>query len=188
MDKNSVIDGVDYGPLTPLVGNWKGDKGLDTSPEPSGKEEIPYFETVVFDAIGDVSNAETQTLAALRYHKLVSKKSNHQVFHNETGYWMWDAKTDVIMQSLTIPRGICVLAGGKPVLRNSSTILEVRARIDDKNWGIIQSPFMQENARTNAFSHTIIIDGNELSYSETVVLDIYGKIFDHTDSNVLQRI
>lgn len=188
MSKDSVINGVNYGPLASLIGNWEGDKGLDTSPEPSGKEETPYFETILFEAIGDVNNAETQTLAALRYHQLVSRKSNNQVFHNETGYWMWDAETDVIMHSLTIPRGVCVLAGGKSVIRNSSTILDVRASVDDKNWGIIQSPFMQENARTNAFSHTIVIDGDELSYSETIVLDIYGKIFDHTDSNVLKRV
>ncbi|HFE38405.1 MAG TPA: DUF1794 domain-containing protein [Gammaproteobacteria bacterium] len=186
MSKESMIDDVDYGPLAVLVGNWEGGKGMDTSPEPDGQEQTPYFETILFEAIGDVSNAESQTLAVLRYHQIVRRQSNNEVFHNETGYWMWDAKTDVVMQSLTIPRGVCVLAGGKSRAQNDATVLAVSAAIDDSDWGIIQSPFMQEKARTTAFTHEITVRGDELSYSETTVLDIYGKTFDHTDSNVLK--
>lgn len=184
---SEIIDGINYGPLAVLVGNWEGDKGMDTSPEPDGMEETTYFETILFEAIGDVTNAESQTLAAVRYHQVVSKKSNNEVFHNETGYWMWDSQTDTIMHSLTIPRGVCILAGGKPGTNGARTVLEVKAAVGDKQWGIIQSPFMQENARTDQFSHRIIIDGDELSYSETMVLDIYGKKFDHTDTNTLNR-
>jgi len=184
---SKIIDGINYGPLAALVGNWQGDKGTDTSPEPDGKEETAYFETILFEAIGDVTNAESQTLAALRYHQVVSKKHNNKVFHNETGYWMWDAQTDTIMHSLTIPRGVCILAGGKADTKGTTTILEVKAAVADTEWGIIQSPFMQKNARTVQFSHRIMIDGAELSYSETMVLDIYGKKFDHTDTNTLNR-
>ena len=184
---SNIIDGVDYGPLACLVGNWEGNTGVDTAPEPDGKEETPYFETIMFEAIGDVTNAETQTLSVLRYHQVVSKKATGEVFHNETGYWMWDAKTDVIMQSVTIPRGVCMLAGGKPATKGSATVLEVKAAVEDKDWGIIQSPFMQDNARTNSFLHTITVDGDELSYSETMVLYIYDKSFDHTDANKLKR-
>ncbi|MBW2290584.1 MAG: hypothetical protein JRG90_22590, partial [Deltaproteobacteria bacterium] len=46
---------IDYGPLTGLIGNWKGDKGMDVAPEPDGSEESPYWETIDFDAIGDVT-------------------------------------------------------------------------------------------------------------------------------------
>ena len=49
----TTIDGIDYGPLACLVGTWKGDKGMDVSPEPDGStEESPYFETILFEAIG----------------------------------------------------------------------------------------------------------------------------------------
>ncbi len=184
---SKVIHGVDYGPLAGLVGNWEGDKGTDVSPEPDGKEETPYFERILFEAIGEVTNAESQTLSVLRYYQLVSKKTTKEVFHNETGYWMWDPKTDVVMHSLTIPRGVCLLAGGKPQIDGTMVVLEVKAAVDNKDWGIIQSPFMQDNARTNAFSHRICVDGNQLTYSETMVLDIYGKSFDHTDTNTLNR-
>ena len=54
---------IDYGPLAALIGTWQGDKGMDVSPEPDGIEENPYYETIVFEAAGDVTNAEAQTLA-----------------------------------------------------------------------------------------------------------------------------
>ena len=44
------IDGVDYGPLTLLVGAWRGDKGMDVAPEPDGEEQSPYYESLVFEA------------------------------------------------------------------------------------------------------------------------------------------
>lgn len=184
---SNIIHGVDYGPLACLVGSWEGDRGADTSPEPDGKYATPYFESILFEAIGDVTNAKTQTLAVLRYYQIVSRKEDNVVFHNETGYWMWDSKTDVISHSVTIPRGVCILAGGKPVTKGSVTILDVYAAVGDKDWGIIQSPFMQENAKTTEFRHNITVNGDELQYSETMVLEIYGKTFDHTDVNILAR-
>ena len=39
---------VDYGPLSKLIGVWKGDKGMDIAPEPDGTEENPYYETITF--------------------------------------------------------------------------------------------------------------------------------------------
>ncbi len=189
MTESTVIEGVDYGPLALLVGTWTGDKGLDIAPEPDGTEENPYYETLVFEAVGDVDNAETQELAALRYHQVISRKSDNNVFHNETGYWMWDAKERTVMHSLTIPRGVCVLAGGKFQKGSSrdEVVLQVRAADGDSDWGIVQSPFMKKNARTLEFRHSIQVSGDKLSYEETTVLDIYGRRFEHTDSNKLTR-
>ena len=113
MNDSNIIDGISYGPLAALVGVWKGDKGMDVSPEPDGQDESPYFETIKFEAIGDVNNAERQTLAALRYHQVVSRKRDEKVFHNESGYWMWDAEQCIVMQALSIPRGVCLIAGGQ---------------------------------------------------------------------------
>ena len=188
MNETNCIDGVNYGPLASLAGRWEGDKGKDLAPEPDGEQETPYYETLTFEAIGDVTNAESQTLSVLRYHQVVSKKSDNQIFHDETGYWMWDPKTDTIMHSLVIPRGVCVLAGGKANSGGGpATVLDVKAISGDKDWGIIQSPFMQEKAKTVEFRHNISIEGDELTYSETTVLEIYSKTFDHTDSNTLKR-
>lgn len=180
---------IDYGPLACLIGTWVGDKGMDIAPEPDGVEENPYYETITFEAAGDVTNAESQTLAVVRYHQVVSRKSNSQVFHDENGYWLWDAQQGLIMQSLVIPRAVCVIAGSNyQETDNGDTVkLSVSAKEGDPDWGILQSPFMRDNARTVEFRHEITIKGNLLGYSETTVLDIYGQIFDHTDNNELIR-
>jgi len=181
---------VDFGPFAGLIGVWKGDKGLDIAPDPSGAEENPYYETITFEAVGNVRNAESQHLAAIRYHQVVSRKSDNQVFHDETGYWMWDAQAETVMHSLAIPRAVCVLAGGKYAKPSSpATIitLAVAAKLADPDWGIIQSPFMRENARTTEFRHTITLKGDTLSYSETTIIEIYGKTFEHTDTHELTR-
>ncbi|NOX76507.1 MAG: FABP family protein [Gammaproteobacteria bacterium] len=179
---------VNYGPLAGLIGVWKGDKGLDVAPEPDGSENTPYHETITFTAIGDVTNAESQVLAVLHYRQIVQRKADDSVFHDETGYWMWDPRTSTIMHSLVIPRAVCVLAGGKydgADTDNGDVVLEVAANVDDSDWRIIQSPFMQENARTTGFRHRITVNNGKLSYSETIMLDIYGKVFEHTDNNEL---
>lgn len=189
MSESTVIDGVDYGPLAQLAGTWKGDKGVDKAPEPDGEERNLFYETILFEPIGGPTNAEKQTLSVLRYHQIVSRKSNDEVFHNETGYWMYDAATGVIMQSLTIPRGVALLAGGKAeVNADGETLIEVKASDGNNDWGIVQSPFMRDNARTVSFSHNITVKGDDMRYSESTVLDIYGKEgYDHTDINRLTR-
>jgi hypothetical protein len=181
---------VDYGPLATLIGTWTGDKGLDVAPEPDGAEDNPYFETITFSAAGEVSNAESQLLAAIHYRQIVQRKSNEKIFHDETGYWMWDAETGVIMHSLTIPRAVCVLAGGiydGETDSDGNILLTVSASLDNELWQIIQSPFMRERARTTEFRHHITAGANRLSYSETTTVEIYGKVFEHTDRNELTR-
>jgi len=187
MATDITIDGIDYGPLAALIGTWEGDKGMDIAPEPDGIEENPYYETIIYEAIGDVTNAEEQTLAALRYHQVVKRKSNDKVFHNETGYWMWDSTTNTISQSLTIPRGVCLIAGGNGGEYDAKNcVLEVEAGIDNDDWGIVQAPFMRDKAKTTSFTHKITVKNGEMSYSETTMVDIFGKVFEHTDENILK--
>ncbi len=189
MSENQIIDGVNYGPLAPLIGEWRGDKGMDVAPEPDGAEQNPYYERITFEAIGDVTNAERQTLSALRYHQVVSRKSDDGVFHNETGYWLWDANDAVVVQTLTIPRGVSLVAGGvyPAASRVNEATLTVQARAGDPDWGIVQSPFMRDNARTVGFTHSIEVSGDRLVYSEATELEIYGRTFVHTDQNTLAR-
>ncbi len=185
---SEVETGIDYGPLAVLIGVWEGDRGEDIAPEPDGEEHNPYYETIVFDAVGDVTNAESQTLVALHYRQVVKRKSDDKVFHHETGYWLWDAGNGTIMHSLTIPRAVALLAGGKSHKDGNATVFEVQAKWGDPDWGITQSPFMRDNAKTTAFTHTITVTGDELSYRETTMLEIYGRSFEHTDKNILIRL
>ncbi len=182
---------IDYGPLIELIGIWKGDKGLDIAPEPDGTEKNPYYETITFTAVGTATNAGSQVLSAVHYRQIVQRKADNEVFHDETGYWMWDPKAEIIMHSLVIPRAVGVLAGGKYTgARNSEgrMMIEVKASLDDKNWNIIQSPFMQENARTISFCHNVIVGDGKLSYLETTMVEIYGKVVEHTDQNELKLV
>jgi len=181
-------DVIDYGPLAGLAGTWQGDKGLDVSPEVEGSEESPYFETLSFEAIGDVTNAGAQTLAVLRYQQIVSRKSDGEVFHDQTGYWTWDADRSIVTQSIVIPRAVSVLAGGSWSPGAGDAVeIAVKARQGDADWGILQSPFMLEKARTTAFEHRLKLQGDTLDYDETTHLDIYGRTFQHTDRNTLTR-
>jgi hypothetical protein len=183
------MSNIDYGPLKGLIGVWKGDKGLDVAPKSAGTKEEPYYETITYTAVGDVTNAESQVLSVVRYHQVVSQKATDAVFHDETGYWMWDPKSKTVMHSLVIPRGVCVLAGGEYQGPSSDgkVEIEVVASLNNENWGIIQSPFMQQSARTTEFRHKVTLEGDKLSYSETTMLEIYGKSFEHTDKNELIR-
>ncbi len=181
---------VDYGPLTELIGTWKGDKGQDVAPGPDGVENKAYYETITFTAAGNVSNAKLQVLSVVSYEQVVKRKSDHEIFHDETGYWLWDADRKTIMHSLAIPRAVCVLAGGPhngEANPDGNTVLEVSAGLDDEDWQIIQSPFMRDNARTTAFNHKITVGNNTLTYTETTWVDIYGKAFEHTDQNELEK-
>jgi len=180
---------IDFGPLAALIGTWQGDKGMDVSPEPDGTEETPYYETIVFEVVGDVTNAGKQTLSVIRYHQVVSRKSDDQVFHDQIGYWTWDPATRTVTESLNIPRAVAVLAGGtfEGDAKGSDLVLEVKAKKGGQDWGIIESPFMRDSASTQAFEHRVEVSGDRLKYSETTFLEIYGRKFDHTDANELTR-
>lgn len=188
---------VDFGPLQHLIGVWKGDKGMDVAPaKPAGKpesikklakEEEPYYEVLTIEAADEVTNAEEQVLVAVRYHQAVFRKSDKKQFHDEVGYWIWNAANQTVMQSLVIPRAVGLLAGGKVSESNGVITFKVGAGADNKDWGIVQSPFMQKKAKTLQFSHTITVKDKVMTYTESTKLEIYGKTFDHTDGNTLTR-
>ena len=173
---------MDYGPLQGLIGTWEGNSGMDVAPEPDGPEHSPYYETILFEPCGDVTNAEAQTLFVLRYHQVVSRQSTGEVFHNESGYLSWEPATGQVVQSLTIPRGVALVATG-----TASTDEDGWTHIEVKAEQIAQTTFMARNATTTGFEHQISVRGDELKYSETTHLEIYGDAFAHTDANSLTR-
>jgi hypothetical protein len=185
----SIDKSVNYGPLQGLIGEWKGDRGIDVAPEPGGIERSPFYETIRFEAAGDVENAERQVLAILRYHQMVYRQSNDEQFHDQVGYFTWDQATGVITHSFVIPRGVGVVAGGKVVTEEMEKItIKVDAADGDKDWGISQAPFMRDNARSVSFTQTIEIAGDALRYEQKTLLSIYGREFDHVDKSKLSRV
>ncbi len=178
-----------YGPLQLLIGTWKGDSGMDIAPEPDGKEENPYYETLIFTPVGCVSNADEQVLMAIHYQQIIQRKSNDQVFHHQCGYWSWDMQASTVMHNFVIPRGVAVVSGGQFNADYSQTPveIEVSASRESSEWTISESPFMQKKASTLAFNHKMFISESQLVYTHTTMVDIYGNIFEHTDTNQLTR-
>lgn len=185
---DKVKENVNYGPLEVLFGTWKGAEGMDVAPEPDDDEHNPFYETIVFEPASDVTNAEEEVLAAVRYHQEARRKSTGLVFHDQVGYWIWNAETGEVIQTLTIPRGVTLLAGGTAIIENGKIILEVSAKAGKPDWNIIETNFMHKKARTLAFTHRLEVEGDRMSYTETTLLNIYDKRhYEHTDENVLVR-
>ncbi len=181
---------ADYGPLELLFGTWEGDKGEDFAPEPDEDATSLYYETITIERAGDVDNADEQVLAIARYHISVRRKKNDETFHDQVGYWLWDKANQTIINSFTIPRGLCVLAGGSLDIEKENdeqVTFNVTAKLGEE-WGLTQSPFMNEKAKTLEFTQKLTVTKDTLSYSQTTVLDIYGRNFDHTDFNTLKRV
>ena len=185
---STVIDGVDYGPLHQLIGSWRGEKGLDVAPEPDGEDKHAYYDEITFAPSGAAENAEEQNLVTVRYHQVVRKRNNGKIFHDQIGHWIYEPATGMIVHSLSIPRAVCVLAGGELQQNGDETIFDVKATAGDDAFGIVQTPFMLEKAKTTAFKMTLKITGDTLSYEETTSLDIYGRQFEHTDGSELIRV
>jgi len=172
-----------------LVGLWKGERGIDVAPEPDNIERNPFYEEILFEGIGDVTNAKKQVLTIVRYHQKVFRKSNDEQFHDQLGYLTWDAATGIITHSFIIPRGVAVVAGGQAEQDDEGqVIIKMQAKDGDPDWGVSQSPFMRDNARTLSFTMTMTLKGDELRYEERTLLDIYGKEFDHVDKSSLTRV
>ena len=186
---NSVINGVDYGPLAQLLGQWIGNKGLDNAPDSDANpDKTGFTDELNFTIAGPAENAEEQEVVAIKYHHVVRKLENGLIFHDQIGHWIYEAETNMIMHSLTIPRGVCLLAGGKYEEKNGESIFNVEAKQGSETFGVVQSPFMLEKAKTTAFRNELTVKENTLSYRETTSLEIYGKTFEHTDNSVLHRV
>jgi len=186
---NTVIDNIDYGPLAQLLGKWSGNVGLDIAPDSGANpDESPFTNDLTFTLAGAAENAEEQQLVAVKYHHVVRRADNGHIFHDQIGHWIYEPNTQVIMHSLTIPRGVCLLAGGIFKQTNTGSIFDVTATAGSDSYGIVQSPFMLEKATTKAFHMKMIVKNDELTYREVTSLHIYGKDFEHIDTSTLQRV
>jgi len=185
---NTLIDGVDYGPLFSLIGQWIGTKGVDVAPEPNGVERTSFIDELIISPSGPATNAEEQNLVSVRYRHIVRKEENGLVFHDQIGHWLYESATNLVMHSLTIPRGVCVLAGGTVSQQEGVTHFNVKAEAGSDTFGVIQSPFLLDKAATKAFEMTLTVKNNEMSYKETTALHIYGRDFSHVDKSTLKKV
>jgi len=179
---------ANLGPLARLAGVWESDRGVDIAPKAQGPEQRPFREIIRMDPIDPQANGP-QLLYGLRYHIHINTDEEAITFHDQVGYWHYEPATGLIMQSLTIPRGQAVLAGGKA--SPDGKTITVEARRGDTSFGICSSPFLEEAFRTDYYRLDITFnDDGSWSYVSRTDLAIRGKTpaFNHKDTNTLRRV
>ena len=123
------------GPLAPLAGIWEGENGDDTAPSDArGVERNRYRERVTFEPIGPVHNHE-QCLYGFRYAMTAFRLGEPAAFHEELGYWLWDASAKQVLRCVLVPRGVAVMAGG--TAEPTATTLEFTAEAGTDTCGIL---------------------------------------------------
>jgi len=186
-ETDTIVEGLDFGPLAPLVGTWKTSAAsLDVAPGRVGSSVgkgapavSPFYEVRTFEVAADATNASEQYLVSLYYKQEVFRKSDNSKFHDQRGYLTYDKKNNMVYNAYCVPRAVCVLAEGKA---GSKMTLTAPKR------GIAESSFMTKSATTTDFTMTMEIKGDTFIYSQVTGLNIYDKSFSHTDFGTLKKV
>jgi hypothetical protein len=179
---------ANLGPLARLAGVWEGRKGIDLNPKAEGPERREYLERIEMQPIDPQANGP-QLLRGLRYHIHINTPEEDITFHDQVGYWLWDAETGLVMQSLTIPRGQAVLAGGAAKPDGSGLI--VSARRGDTEYGIVSTAFLEHAFRTDFYTLDVTFNADgSWSYVSDTMLAVRGQAepFRHRDRNTLVKV
>ncbi|HUI28727.1 MAG TPA: heme-binding beta-barrel domain-containing protein [Candidatus Acidoferrales bacterium] len=177
------------GPLASLAGTWEGTSGDDTAPsDDRGTEQNKYRERMVIEPIGLTQNHE-QNLDGLRYHTQAWRIGESDPFHDEMGYWLWDARSKEVMKCILIPRGVSVIAGG--TVEPDAKHFKLTAKQGSSCFGICSNPFLDEEFKTIGFELEMVLhDRDSFSYDEITSIRIKDQKepFEHRDRNKLKRI
>jgi hypothetical protein len=185
VDPNTLAN---LGPLRRLAGVWEGRKGVDLNPKSGGPEQREYVERIDLQPIDPQANGP-QLFYGLRYHIHILAPPETATFHDQVGYWLWEPATGLVMQTLAIPRGQVLLAGGHA--EPDAKTLVVTATRGSTEFGIASTAFLEHAFRTDAFSLTITFnDDGSWTYDSqtTLVVKGYDKPFNHRDRNTLIKV
>lgn len=190
---NIILGPQRLGPLTPMVGEWEGNVGVDLSyhNEDDVTGETSYFEKAAFRPIPKQENGK-QALEGLTYHMTAWRHGEEAMnpFHDEVGYLLWEKTTGQVMRAVVFGRGIAVLQGATAKPHDKS--IHFRATPGDPSFGILQNKHLLERAELRDFQTTFTFhDNGTLSYSSDLVLKLAaqgGKEMHHTDRNTLHRV
>jgi hypothetical protein len=179
---------ANLGPLRRLAGVWESDQGVDINPKADGPERRAFRERITMDPIDAQANGP-QLLYGLRYHIHINTPEEAITFHDQVGYWLWEPATGLIMQTIAIPRGQVVLAGG--AAKPGDDRISVEARRGDTRFGICSTTFLEAAFRTDYYRIDITFHGDDCwSYVTRTDLAVKGATppFDHRDTNTLRRV
>lgn len=176
------------GPLRAIAGIWQGVRGLDVKPKADGPRKQAFVERVELQPIDPVTNGP-QLFYGLRYHIHITKPDQVKTYHDQVGYWLWEPATGVIIQTLTIPRGLIGMAVGAASADAKS--FELIAKRESDTYGICSTPFLEYAFNTIEYRIKVTInDDGTWAYDEDTVMMIRGRDepFHHTDRNILTKI
>jgi hypothetical protein len=179
---------ANLGPLRRLAGVWEGQRGVDINPKADGPETRQYYERIEMQPIDPQANGP-QLFYGLRYHLHVNTRDEDIAFHDQVGYWLYEAATGLILQTLAIPRGQIAIASGHA--EPDAKQLVVKAARGETEYGICSTSFLDLAFRTDAYQLTIDFhDDGSWSYVSDTTLMVKGRDepFLHRDRNTLVKI
>ena len=176
------------GPLGALAGTWEGDKGIDVARIHSKETTTKYRERIVFEPFGPVNNGP-QELYALRYSTTAWPLDQADPYHEEVGYWLWDAKDQQVMRCFMVPRGVTINAGGDA--KADAKQFHLEADLGSITYGILSNKYLDHSYRTEKYLLDVTIndDGSFHYWEDTQLwIPVNEAIFHHTDENTLTRV
>jgi hypothetical protein len=175
------------GPLRGFAGVWEGCGGVDLNPKAEGPERRDYSERMVMQPIDAQANGP-QLFYGLRYHTHINAPEDDNAFHDQTGYWLWEPATGLVMQTLAIPRGQVALARGHA--EPGDTRLVVSAERGRTDYGICSTAFLEEAFRTDSYRLEVEFhpDGSWSYVSDTLLVVKGQGPFRHVDRNTLSKV
>ena len=189
---------ANLGPLRPIAGVWESVQGVDDHPTGPGSDmdgtviegglRNAFVERYELQPIDPQTNGP-QLLYGLRYHVHIVKPGEVETFHDQVGYWLWEAATGTVTQTIAIPRAQVVLASGSA--EPDATEFEVSATLGTETYGILSSTFLDAAFRTLSFRITVTInDDGTWSYEEDTVMKLPDRdeVFHHIDRNTLAKL
>ena len=179
---------ANLGPLRRLAGLWEGQRGVDINPKADGPETREYYERIELQPIDPQANGP-QLFYGLRYHLHVNTREEEIAFHDQVGYWLYEASTGLILQTLAIPRGQIAIAAGHA--EPDAKQLVVKAERGQTEYGICSTSFLELAFRTDAYQLTVDFhDDGSWSYVSDTTLMVKGRDepFLHRDRNRLVKI
>lgn len=179
---------ANLGPLRGLAGVWRSAAGDDTAPKAAGPERKPFLEQAEMQPIDPQANGP-QLFYGLRYHIHITTPGEAITFHDQTGYWLWEPATGLVLQTLAIPRGQIALAAGHAAKDARQIVVEAtRGRTD---YGICSTGFLEQAFRTDSYRLQIDFhDDGSWSYAQHTMLAVQGQAapFEHHDGNHMLKI
>ncbi len=192
MAENVILGPQLLGPLTPLVGEWEGNVGVDLSYHNKDDEtsKTSYFEKAWFKPIPIQENGR-QSLQGLTYSSTAWRHGEEAMnpFHDEVGYLLWEKATGRVFRTVVFGRGIAIQAGATAKPRDKE--IYFKATPGDPSFGILQNPYLMERAELKSFDSVFKFnDDGTFTHSSDILLKLAatGQEMHHTDINTLHKV